>query len=238
MSAALVELQHLGAFQEAAIIASRIGASSMGFFTSDAGSSAEFSGDGKTAAGDIEIDMEPGVFRQLPQGMGFESFDSKYPSDMADDFMKRSLKSIAAGLNVSYNTLAADPESTSYGTLRQFALDDRDYFRSLQRIVVEAFLEPVYLVWLRLNVARILNADRFEKMTVVRWQPRGWLWIDPAKDAIGFEKRLASGLTAPSIAAAEMGLDFDEVCQQAAADKEKMQKLGLLPKETEAANAK
>jgi len=235
MSAALVELHHLNAFQEAAIIASRIGASSMGFFTEGLGT--DFQGDDKDPSGDLIFDMEPGTFRKLPMGVDFKSFESKYPSDMVDGFMKRSLKSCAAGLNVSYNSLAADPESTSYGTLRQFALEDRDYFRTLQRLVIESFLEPVYLLWLRLNIGRLLKADRYEKMTRIRWQPRGWLWIDPAKDAIGFEKRLAAGLTAPSFAAAEMGLDFDEVCQQAAVDKEKMQKLGLLPKEMEPANA-
>lgn len=235
MSAALVELHHLGAFMEAAIIASRIGASSMGFFTKSMG--ADFVGDGKTDNNEIIMDLEPGTFRSLPDNVDFKSFDSKYPSDMVDGFVKRSLKSIAAGLNVNYNSLAADPESTSYGTLRQFAIEDRDYFRTLQRLLIEQFLEPIYFAWLRQNIGRLLKPERYEKMSKVRWQPRGWLWIDPTKDAVGVEKRLAAGLTAPSIVAAEMGLDFNEVCQQAAADRATMEKYKLLPIATEAQNA-
>lgn len=236
MAASMVEMHHLAAFQEAAIIAGRVGASNMGFFTQPLPYGSEVA-DNITVSGDVLMDAEPGTFRKLPAGVDFKMFESKYPSDMVDGFVKRGIKSIASGLNVNYNSLAADPENTSYSTMRQFALEDRDYFRTLQRMVIESFLEPVYLDWLRLNVGRILNADRYAKMTRVRWQPRGWQWVDPTKDAVGMEKKLAARLTAPSILAAEMGLDFEEICQQAKNDQDTLKRYDLLPEETEAANA-
>jgi len=237
MHAAMVEMHHLGAFREAAIIASRIGASNMGFFTEglEGGS---FTGDGKTASGDLQIDIEPGVFRKLPAGVDFKMFDSKYPSDMVDAFEMRSLKGIASGLNISYPVLASDPSSTSYGTMRGFTIDDRDYFRGLQNRLSSLTLQRIYRGFLRnglKNGSIGLPADRYQKLLEVKWQPRGWQWIDPAKDAAAYkildEKQMIDEFTI----AAERGMDLEEIYQQRAAAKKLREKYKLT--ETEANNA-
>lgn len=230
MHAAMVELHHLAAFQEAAIIAARIGASTMGFFTEQ---TPEGMGpDDRGANDELLIDVEPGTFRRLPMGIGFEVFESKYPSDMVDEFIKRSLKGIASGLNVSYNSLATDPESTSYGTLRGFSIEERDNYRSQQTWVSEVFLDRVYESWLSSGLQNGtigLPFARMAKFLEVKWQPRGWQWIDPAKDANAFETMLGNNLTSPSLICAEQGRDFEEVCQQRAADNELLKKYGLMP---------
>jgi len=233
MSSALLQMHHLDSFDEAAIVAARMGAANPGFFTSHLDADGGLGMDGSNSDGDLIMELSAGNMRRLPPGVDFKKFDIKYPDAMVAEFKKSCQKSLASGLNISFNALASDPESTSYATLRQFALDDRDYFRTLQRLVIDRFLEPLYITWLQLNVGRILNSDAYSKMTRIRWQPRGWSWIDPTKDAVGIEKRLAAGLTAPSIVAAEMGLDFDEVCQQAAADREVMKKYKLLTQEVQ-----
>ena len=236
MHAAMIEMYHIAGFQEAAIIAARIGASSMGFFTEHTPD--EFAPDA-TSGTDLVMDLEPGTFRRLPAGVDFKMFDSKYPSDMVDSFLKRSLKSLASGLNISYNALATDPEATSYGTLRAFSIEERDYYRTLQNLLADVFLAPLYEAWLATAMANGtvgLPLSRLQKFLDHRWQPRGWQWIDPAKDAIAFEKMLANGLTAPSIICAEQGRDFEEVCQQIKADRDLMKKYGLTP-EKESANA-
>ncbi len=231
MHAAMVEMHHLAAFNEAAIVAARIGASTMGFFTETLGGEFAAATDGKQGD-DFTIDAEPGSFRRLPAGLDFKMFDSKYPSDMVDDFIKRSLKSIASGLNIGYNTLASDPEGTSYGTLRSFSIEERDNYRMIQNWVAEVFLDRIYRAWLRNALrTRLVNfpEDRYIKLIDVKWQPRGWQWIDPAKDAIAFEKMLANNLTSRSQIAAEQGRDFEEVCRQIADDNDTMKKYGLIP---------
>jgi len=234
MAAALLEMHHLDAFNEAALVAARMGAANPGFFVRNNPDGAEFGGDGKTADGDMVMEVNAGNLRELPAGMSFEQFNIKYPDAMVGEFKKACGKSIASGLNISYNVLFSDPESTSYGTLRAFTIDDRDYFRTLQRLIIDKFLEPVYLQWLQLNVGRILNPDRYQKMTRVRWQSRGWQWFDPLKDSASYKAKLEMGVTAPSIIAAEMGLDFDEVCQQAQIDYEKLKTIKQLTLESEA----
>lgn len=233
MHAAMVELHHLGAFREAAIVASRIGASTMGFFTEglEGGS---YSGDGSSATGELTNEVEPGQFRKLPAGVDIKAFDGKYPSDMVDAFEKRSLKGISSGLNVSYNVLASDPESTSYGTLRAFTLDDRDHFRSLQQFVSSVLLQRVYRGFLSNGLATGyigLPSERYKKLLNVRWQPRGWQWIDPSKDATSFEKMITNKLVSRSQIAAEQGRDFEEVCQEMQRDNKLLEKYGLTEKE-------
>ena len=237
MCAALVELHHLGHFQEAAIIAARMGASTMGFFTETAPDS--FQGDDKNANGDLLLDAEPGSFRKLPAGVSFEKFESNYPSDMVDGFIKRSLKSIASGLNVNYNALASDGEGVSYGTYRGFSIDDRDYFRTLQNWLAETVLTRIYKNWLEKAIGSgyiDINKKNYQKMLDIKWQPRGWQWIDPAKDAKANETLLANKLTAPSIVVAEQGRDFEEVCQQIAADREIMKRHKIADEELINAN--
>lgn len=231
MHAAMVEMHHLAAFNEAAIIAARIGASTMGFFTETLGGEFGGAADGKRGD-DFTMDAEPGSFRRLPAGLDFKMFDSKYPSDMVDDFIKRSLKSIASGLNIGYNTLASDPEGTSYGTLRSFSIEERDNYRMIQNWMSEVFLDRIYRAWLRNALRSRLLAfpeDRYSKLMDVHWQPRGWQWIDPAKDAVAFEKMIANNLTSRSQIAAEQGRDFEEVCRQIADDNDTMKKYGLVP---------
>lgn len=233
MHAALIEMHHLGAFREAAIIAARLGASTMGFFTEglDGG---QFTSDGAKADGSLTIDVEPGSFRKLPVGVDFKMFDSKYPSDMVEAWEKRCLKGIASGLNISYPVLASDPESTSYGTMRAFTIDDRDNFRALQTWAAGVFLSRVYRGFLTNGLKNGfigLPENRLQKLLEIEWQPRGWQWIDPLKDAAAFEKMLANNLTAPSLLVAEQGRDFEEVCAQIAEDRAIMKKHGLLPQE-------
>jgi hypothetical protein len=106
MATALIHMHHLNKFEEAAVIAARIGASTMGFFTKNT--------DGNGLGGETDDNgsiinsVEPGQFNELPEGVSLEMFDAKYPHEVFDPFVKRALKAIASGLNVSYPMLASD----------------------------------------------------------------------------------------------------------------------------------
>ena len=232
MSAALLEMHHLAHFNEAALIRARLGASTMGIFYEE--NYGETQVDWKNYNGDLFNDSEPGSFRRMPAGVRLETFNPEFPGDIVESYVKRALKSIASGLNVGFNSLASDPEATSYSTMRQFALEERDYYRTLQNWMAQSALTRIYGNWLKqalLNRALDLPAMTYDKLLDIRWQPRGWSWVDPVKDATAAEKLLANNLTSPSMLAAEQGRDFDEVCQQIKADRELMVKYQILPKE-------
>ena len=235
MVAALVEMHHLAHFNEASLIRARLGASIMGLFYEEnfnEGGAADW----KNGSGDLFMDAEPGAFRRMPAGVRLETFSPDFPSEIVEHYVKRSLKSIASGLNVDYNSLASDPAETSYSTLRQFALESRDYYRTLQNWLAESALNRIYAGWLKQALLRRtidLPASAYEKLLDARWQPRGWSWVDPVKDATSAEKLLANNLTSPSMIAAEQGRDFDEVCQQIAADRELMKKHKIYPEDSD-----
>jgi len=144
-ASALPAIKQLDGFREAAVINARIGASKMGFFTSPQGDG--FVADEMQDSVPI-MTAEPGTFHQLPNGVGFTSFDPAFPSSEFDDFHKSVLKGIASGLGVSYTSLSNDLEATSYSSIRQGALEERDQYRNLQRFFIDHVIRPIYESWL------------------------------------------------------------------------------------------
>jgi capsid protein len=81
--------------------------------------------------------------------------------------------------------------------------------------MVNAFYRPAYAAWAywsQLTGAVRSPADA----TAVKWQPRGFPWIDPQKDAVGDLTRVASGLDSLTRQAQEQGRTIEEVLQERA----------------------
>mgnify|MGYP002144289375 CR=1 FL=1 len=68
MHTAILRLQNLGGFEEAAVIAARVGASKMGFFKTDDGDPTALA-DAQDAQGNLIKEADPGVFDVLPPGV-------------------------------------------------------------------------------------------------------------------------------------------------------------------------
>ena len=150
-------MKQLGGFREAAVINARIGASKMGFFTSPAGDG--FAADDMDGHTPI-MDVEPGTMHQLPKGVSFESWDPQFPNNEFDSFHKSVLKGIASGLGVSYTALSNDLEATSYSSIRQGALEERDYYRDIQQLLNDHFIYKVYESWLESALEDAIFPDR------------------------------------------------------------------------------
>ena len=146
MAAAINALKMLHGYREAELVAARVSAAKMGFITSP-------DGDGYTGE-DLEdthapiMNAEPGSFEQLPAGMTVQSFDPQHPVTAFSDFHKAVLRGISSSLGVSYAALASDLESVNYSSIRQGALDERDHYRTLQQLMIDHFVMPVFEAWL------------------------------------------------------------------------------------------
>jgi lambda family phage portal protein len=227
MHAALTRLQMLGAYEEAELVAARIGAAKMGFITSEKGD--EYTGD-DTEDGNTVMEVEPGVFEYLPAGMRVDAFDPQHPTIAFDAFVKALLRGIASGLNVSYHYLANDLSEANYSSLRGGEIDVRDAWRDLQSFMIEHFLIDIFKDWLRMALltnAINLPLAKYKKFSAVKFQPRGWQWVDPEKDIRAREIAIALGLETRADIAAELGKDFDETLQQLAREKMQAEKLGI-----------
>ena len=226
MHAAMLELNNLGAYKEAAVVASRLGASKMGFFYTENGE-AEVLADGEDpGTGEYTSSVEAGTFDTLPPGVKFEGFDPNYPAAMFGDFVKANLRGVASGLMVSYHSLANDLEGVSFSSIRSGTLEERDAWMMLQAWFIDAFLEPLFAEWLRNALAfglvklpsgKTLPLEKIEKFRAHKFQGRRWKWVDPAKDIQADMDAMAAGVKSPQEVAANMGADLEDVLQEIAA---------------------
>ena len=228
MVAAIPSLKQLGALREAAIINARIGASKMGFFVSPGG-------DG-FVADDLDdsvpiMTAEPGTFHQLPQGVDFKSFEPQYPSTEFDSFHTAILRGIASALSVSYASLSNDLERTSYSSVRQGALEEREAYREMQTFLIDHFVRPVYEGWLEsaMEMGSIgLPIRQFERFSAAsHWQGRGWSWVDPLKESSAIINALEAGIISLQDAATHYGKDAEDLLSQLAKDKDLAAQFGI-----------
>ena len=228
MAPAMASIKQLNGWREASIVAARMGASKMGFFTSP-------SGDG-FVADDLDgnvpiIDAQPGTFHQLPQGVNFQSFDPQYPTSEFDSFNKSILKGISSALGVSYTSLANDLEATSYSSIRQGALEERDFYRSIQQVMIDHFVRPVYEAWLgaAMEVDSVfMPMATFDKFsTASEFRGRAWNWVDPMKEMNAAILGMKNGVLSLQDVAAQYGKDTEELLAEIQRDRDLMEQFGV-----------
>ncbi|MFZ9066266.1 MAG: phage portal protein [bacterium] len=228
LAPAMSAIKQLGAFREAAIVNARIGASKMGFFTSPAG-------DGFVADdmdGNVPImEVEPGTMHQLPNGIGFEKFDPDFPSNEFDVFHKSVLRGIASGLGVSYTALSNDLEATSYSSIRQGALEERDFYKDIQSFMIDHFIRPVFEAWL--SAAMEMNSfgipirqyNRFAAKS--HFRGKAWNWVDPFKEMNAAVTGLKNGILSIEDVASQYGKDSEELMSQIQRDRLLAEQFGI-----------
>lgn len=228
MTPVMPALKQLGGFREAAVINARIGASKMGFFTSPAG-------DG-FVADDMDnhtpiMDAEPGTFHQLGQGVQFQSFEPMFPSNEFDDFHRSVLKGIASGLGVSYTSLSNDLEATSYSSIRQGALEERDFYRDIQTFMIEHFVYYVYSAWLDAAMdMRVfgIGSNQYERfLSASNFNGRAWSWVDPLKEMNAAIVGMKNGVLSIQDVAAQYGKDVEDLFAQIQRDKALAEQFGI-----------
>jgi len=220
--AAMIRLNNLGVYEEAAVIAARVGASKMGFFTSPDGQAEVVStgADSEADGGGLTMEADAGTFQTLPEGVKFESFDPDYPTAMYADFVKANLRGIASGLGVAYHALANDLEGVSFSSIRSGTLEERDAWTLIQEWFAQSFLDRVHAEFMKAalgfgqitlpngSTLPLAKLDKFDKHT---WQGRRWEWVDPRADIEADITAINAGLKSPQSVAAKLGLDYEDL---------------------------
>ncbi len=233
MHAAMTRLNNLGGYEEAAVIAARVGASKMGFFKTPDGQPPE---DGVDENNVPYMEADAGSFGVLPPGTDFVPFNPDYPHAMYDAFVKACLRGIASGLSVSYHSLANDLEGVNFSSIRSGTLEERDQWISVQEWFRDAFLEPIFDEWIgsALAMGQImlgngspLPADKRDKFSAHSFQGRRWSWVDPLKDMEAKILGIQNGLTSPQQVAAELGVDYEDVLVEIKRAQDLADKIGV-----------
>jgi lambda family phage portal protein len=220
--AALLQLVHIGAFAEAAVIAARVGATQMGIIQSPDGQAPL--ADGRDARGNPQIDAEPGTFPTLPQGYELAEWKPNYPDAAVEPFLKACVRGIAVGVNVAYHNLAGDLEGVNYSSARIGELDERDHWMTLQNHWIEHVNHPLYchdwLPWQAVSGGLPFDLARLDKYRTVSWQGRRWAWVDPLKEVNAAVTAIDARLKSRTRVIAEGGEDIEDVFDEFAEEQQ------------------
>lgn len=231
MHTAARKLNDMDGYSEAEIVRARGAANYMGFVSTE-----EEYGE-TTRTGDKEIVMEPGLVARGGPGekMEFNNPDAGNPN--MDAFMRYMIREVAAGIGVSYESLSRDYSQSNYSGSRMGLLDDRDLWRVLQQWFIRSFRDLVHREWLSQAVLsraiRRIGIDEYslnpEKFEAARYKPRGWTWVDPAKEVKAYREAVRSGFTTNSdvIAQTGAGRDLEDVLKERKRELEMMKEMGL-----------
>lgn len=215
-------------YREAELVAARVAASKMAFYTSKHGDG--YLGDDIDQDGNLVFEAEAGLIEQLPEGVELTTLDWSHPNSNMGDFVKSSLRGVASGLGVSYNALSNDLEGVNFSSIRAGVQEEREVWKSLQTFLADHLLNPLFEVWLStsmLNGALPFPPRKHDKYLDVIWRPRGFSYVDPVKDQQAFEKAVSLGVMSRSEIAAQQGKDFRDVLEELAKEEKLAYELGV-----------
>jgi lambda family phage portal protein len=228
----MLGLHMLQGYFEAELVASRQGAAKGGFFVKkgenlDPGEGVDETG---KAIQPLRMEVEPGTYDKLPAGWEFQPNDPQHPTTAFPEFVKATLRAIATGLGVSYTALTNDLSDVNYSSIRAGILNEHDEYRDLQQLVIEGLCAPVYRKWLRMTWLTGILDTRValaRYAAEVEWEPRGWTWVDPEKEANAAILAIENGLTSRKRVLAAQGLDLEEVFADLADEQKLAESYGL-----------
>jgi lambda family phage portal protein len=228
----ILRLKNTGDYEEYEQIAAKAAASIMGLITTpDADLLGEPTQDNDNSL-PADEQMQAGILRYLAPGEHLEVLDPKRPNPNVTQFIECQLRASGTGIGASYEQISGDYSKTNYSSSRLSLLNSRDRFKVLQVAMASKFIRLVYLTWLDMAVVGgVLNfADyelRPERYQSVKWQFRGWAWVDPYKEVQATLAALAGGLTTLTKVAAEQGEDFEEMVKTIAREREILKQHGV-----------
>jgi lambda family phage portal protein len=213
----LIDLNNLGMYREAELIAARTAAAKMGFLKSINNTDPSDALDADDGSDSIRWNAEPGVIEQLPENTEFQGWDPTHPTTAFSEFDKAILRTIATGVRVSYLSASSDLSDTSFGSGRIGMLAEREVYQGLQSRFEDKVATRVYRRWLKNALLKgALQLDSFDakRYQDVVWHPRTFPWIDPEKDITAKGKEVAMGFNSLTRIAAEQGRDIEDVFKE------------------------
>lgn len=222
MAPVLVTWKMGARYTEAELYQSLLAASQSGFFVDRQGITnieAPKGADGKAKA--LQLELTPGLSRQLPAGLEFQPWEPKHPTANFVGFMKAINRLKARAFGRSYASLTGDLSDVNFSSMRI----DREREKAQNRVhqqelLVEQFCEVVFADWVQMaTLVGDLGVVTFDAETLAdfaSWMTIGWPWIDPVKDATAAQMEIGMGLTSPQRVCAEKGRDFFDVIDEIA----------------------
>ena len=176
------------------------------------------------------VEFERNMFTTMPDGWKLGQLKSEQPTTTYREFKHELLNEIARCLNMPANIARCDSSGYNYASGR---LDHQTYHRSIQveeHDCERQILSRILAAWLD-EAALIQGVIPRGLPPINEWEIR-WYWrgpehVDPQKEAVANEIKLATGTTTLAEIYAQRGLDWEQQIRQRAKELELMDRLGL-----------
>lgn len=241
LHAVIVRAMQLHGFNDAAVVAARLGASKVAALqrAEEAPDATATMADAQVG-GAFHINAEPGDMIELPPGYTINGWNPEYPHANYESFVKAAMRGIAAGLDVATHNLSGDMTDVNYSSARIAELSEREQWMVLQGWFIRALVRPIYREWLALALIRgeirfessgkPLPPERLEKFSgASHFRGRRWRWVDPAKEVEAAEKGVALGIVSRTRLAAEQGEEFEDILDELQMEDGMIAAAGLKP---------
>ena len=227
----LVKLYELDQYDDAELVRKKTAAMFAGFVTKNAPED-QMLGEGTPDSTGIALaGLEPGTLQVLLPG---EDVKFSTPADVGasyESFMRVQLRSIAAGMGITYEQLTGDLTGVNYSSIRAGLLEFRRRCEQFQhQVIVFQMCRPIWRRWIRdaiLSGALPKAAGDSAAGNDAKWIPPGLAWVDPLKDIKAQMMAVRAGFKSRSEVVSEQGYDAEAIDREIAADNERADSLGL-----------
>lgn len=217
----LLKFKDFDDFDDATLMKQKV-AACLAVVTSDVDGTAPPLGTVDSASPTIDS-LEPGGILNLAPGRDVQVVQPpsvrEYP-----DYVRTTLRAVAAGLGVSYEDLTGDYTATNFSSARMSRM--RHWARVEDwrwRMLVPQFCDPTWR-W-AMEAAAIMGAG---EAPMVGWTAPPLPMIDPAQEGLAYQRSIRSGIMTQSEAIRERGYDPDEFLREYAADNARLDALGIV----------
>lgn len=202
---------------DALLVGVKIAAMHAGIVT-DANATGQSPFDGEQRANILDSGLEPGTLKFLPAGFDVK-FSTPQQAQQTAEFVKHSLRGLAAGLGLPDHLMSGDLSGANYSSIRAGLLPFRQRAEQIQYgVLVPQFLNPV---WQRVQ---LLDGDIAAR---AEWIAPAWLQVDPKKAVEADILEINAGLKSRRQAINERGWSADQLDADIAADRARETALGL-----------
>lgn len=175
--------------------------------------------------------FKPGMIGHLRPGEDIRFAEPKRNAGTASEYAKTQGRKVATGVGVSYDLVTRDIQG-NFSAARQNMLEDRKTFEPLQQFLIDHFCQRIWEEFVKsCYLSGILKVPDFsqdpERYYSVNWLTPGWSWIDPTKEVMANKESIKAGLTTMADVCASQGLDWEEVFEQQAQERQRAEELGI-----------
>ncbi len=226
----LIKLFELDQYDDAELVRKKTAAMFAGFVTKNAPEDTVLNEGAADADGNALAGLEPGTMQVLLPG---EDVKFSNPADGGatyETFMRVQLRSIAAGMGITYEQLTGDLTGVNYSSIRAGLLEFRRRCEQFQhQVIVFQMCRPIWRAWIdaALLSGALGNAGDRAAYYDVKWIPPGFAWVDPLKDIKAQIMAVRAGFKSRAEVVSEQGYDAQAIDREIAADNERADALRL-----------